>query len=311
MSAAERLSPPPVEFAVAVERYLAAASLGEGSRRVYKIALTAWAWTLVGEEPPTGRARRGARPPVVPLAAMEDAAVAARIRAALDARSPRTRQRELSTLRSAVRWWRMQGWLHTNALHPDPLHPDPLNADRLNTEPSNTDPPNTPGTTPGTALASASPTTTGPLTEAQLRAVLGLQAPLREQALWHLLSDTGASAAEVLALDLADLDRSHRRTHVRTHARGLPRLRWSHTTARLLALLLQGRTSGPVFLTDRRAPAGTPLADRCGLTGRGRLSYRRAAELFAGATRPLDPAGRGWTLHRLRVLPQARHGEDA
>jgi integrase/recombinase XerD len=109
----------------------------------------------------------------------------------------------------------------------------------------------------------------------------------------------------VLALDIADLDRPRRRTHVRTHGRGLPRLHWSDTTAHLLTLLLQGRTSGPVFLTDRRAPQGTPAADRCPLTGRGRLSYRRAAELFAEATRPLDPAGRGWTLHRLRVLPQS------
>ncbi|RAG83954.1 hypothetical protein DN069_19555 [Streptacidiphilus pinicola] len=276
------MCPPPVEFAVAVERYLAAASLSEGSRRVYGIALTAWAWTLVGEDPPAGRARRGARPPVVPLAALEDATVAARVRAALDARAPRTRERELSTLRSAVRWWRAQGWLHT-----DPL-PDL-------------------GSTP----APVSPVDAQPLTGAQLRAVLGLRAGLREQTLWHLLYDTGASAAEVLALDLADLDRPRRRTHVRAHRRGLPRLHWGDATARLLTLLLQGRTSGPVFLTDRRAPEGTPTADRCRLTGRGRLSYRRAAELFSQATRPLDPAGRGWTLHRLRVLPPAEDREDA
>jgi integrase/recombinase XerD len=30
------------------------------------------------------------------------------------------------------------------------------------------------------------------------------------------------------------------------------------------------------------------------------MSYRRAAELFTTLTRPLDPAGRGWTLHQLR-----------
>ncbi len=38
----------PVEYAVAVDRYLAAAALGEASRRVYRIALTTWAWALVG-----------------------------------------------------------------------------------------------------------------------------------------------------------------------------------------------------------------------------------------------------------------------
>jgi integrase/recombinase XerD len=55
-----------------------------------------------------------------------------------------------------------------------------------------------------------------------------------------------------------------------------------------------------VFLTERRAPSGTPPADVCPLTGRARLSYRRAAEIFTAATRPLDPSGRGWTLHQLR-----------
>jgi integrase/recombinase XerD len=303
-------SPPPVEFAVAVERYLASAELSEASRRVYGIALTAWTWTLVGGAAPTGRARRGARPPVVPLAALADPLLAARIRAALDSRSPRTRERELSTLRSAVRWWRGQGWLRDDPLRalgqvapspepePEPSEPEPA-------EPE-------PGPEPASERAwTQSSSLTRPLTPDQLRAVLGLRAGLREQTLWHLLHDSGASAAEALALDLADLDRARRRTHVRTHGRGLPRLEWSDTTARLLGLLLQGRTSGPVFLTDRRARAGTPTADRCPLTGRGRLSYRRAAELFSEATRPLDPLGRGWTLHRLRVLPQATPGENA
>jgi len=36
------------------------------------------------------------------------------------------------------------------------------------------------------------------------------------------------------------------------------------------------------------------------LTGRARLSYRRAAEIFTEVTRPFDPAGRGWTLSQLR-----------
>jgi integrase/recombinase XerD len=42
-----------------------------------------------------------------------------------------------------------------------------------------------------------------------------------------------------------------------------------------------GRVDGPLFTTSR-----------------GRLSYRRAAEVFTSATRPLDPRGRGWTLHQ-------------
>lgn len=55
-----------------------------------------------------------------------------------------------------------------------------------------------------------------------------------------------------------------------------------------------------MFLTDRRAPAGTPGTEICPLSGRGRMSYRRAAEIFTAHTRELDPEGRGWTLHQLR-----------
>ncbi|MGC1282800.1 MAG: site-specific recombinase, partial [Streptosporangiaceae bacterium] len=58
--------------------------------------------------------------------------------------------------------------------------------------------------------------------------------------------------------------------------------------------------AGPVFLTDRKAPARAARADVCPFTGRARMSYRRAAEIFGTATRPLDPAGRGWTLGQLR-----------
>ena len=68
----------------------------------------------------------------------------------------------------------------------------------------------------------------------------------------------------------------------------------------MLAWLLSGRTVGPMFLTDRRAPGGLAPTDVCPLTGRARMSYRRAAEIFTGSSRPLDPVGRGWTLHQLR-----------
>lgn len=263
----------PVEFAVGVERYLASAPLTDASRRVYRIALTRWAWTLVGEAPPSGADRRGARPPVVLLSALDDPVQAARVEAALTARSPRTRQRELATLRSAVTWWRAQGWLATGPL------PEPH------------------GTADVPAVPKAEPRPA--LTDSQLNTVLGLRATLRDQTIWHLLHDSGGSAEHVLALDIGDLDRPRRRTHIRAHRHGLPQLHWGEATGRLLSLLLVSRTAGPVFLTERRAPADTPPEDRCPLTGRGRLSYRRAAELFAEATRPLDPSGHGWTLHQL------------
>jgi integrase/recombinase XerD len=128
--------------------------------------------------------------------------------------------------------------------------------------------------------------------------------------LWNLIRESAAPVGRLLALDIEQLDLPGRRTKP-----GSPRspgspgspgsppppVRWGPATARLLPMLLLGRTSGPVFITDRRAPAGTPATDRCPVTGRARLSYRRAAEIFAAATSGLDPAGRGWPLLTLRV----------
>ncbi|MFB4317579.1 hypothetical protein [Actinomadura sp. 21ATH] len=80
-------------------------------------------------------------------------------------------------------------------------------------------------------------------------------------------------------------------------------MHWATGTARLLPRLLKGRTAGPVFLADRRAPPAAPApaaADICPTTGRRRLSYPRSEYLFKTATRALDPHDNGWTLHQLR-----------
>lgn len=260
----------PVEYAVAVEDYLAAAPLGDGSRRVYRIALANWAWLLAGRPVPAGSARRGAVPPVLPLAVLDGDGAAELLRTALARRAaeadPRTLNRELSILRGALCWWRGQGWLATDpaaGLRPPQL-PDPA----------------------GAAL--------GP---EELRAVLALRVPLREKLTWRLLNESGAGVEAVLALNVDDLDLLHRRSRPYP---GRPAVHWRAASARLLPLLIAGRSDGPLLLTERRAPVGTPAADRCPYTGRSRLSYRRAAELFTTATRRLDPAGRGYTLHQLR-----------
>ncbi|MFB7617137.1 hypothetical protein [Kitasatospora sp. NPDC056181] len=264
-------SPQPVEYAVAVERYLAAAGLGAASRRIYRIALDTWAWALANRPAPTGPGRRRARPPVLPLALLDHPDAPARLRAAATHRAagndPRTLNRELSILRAAVTWWRTHGWIRTDPT--TDLRPHPL-----------------PATADGPA----------PLTADQLRALFALRAPLREQVLWHLLHESGAAIETVLALDADDLDLPRRRT-----LPSAPPLRWQAGTARLLPLLLAGRTTGPLFLTDRRAPATTPAADRCPHTGRARLSYRRAAELFTTHTAHLtEPPTTTWTLRQLR-----------
>nr|WTA00828.1 site-specific integrase [Streptomyces sp. NBC_00857] len=78
------------------------------------------------------------------------------------------------------------------------------------------------------------------------------------------------------------------------------------------------RPRGPLFLTDRKAPAGTPTLDVCPETGRSRLSYRRAEEILEENTRlPANPLAwpediedlDGWTLHRLRHIALTRDAE--
>ncbi|MFD9138798.1 hypothetical protein ACFVZA_41750 [Streptomyces bottropensis] len=76
---------------------------------------------------------------------------------------------------------------------------------------------------------------------------------------------------------------------------------------------------GPLFLTGREAPAGTPTLDVCPGTGRAQLSYRRAEEIFEENTRLLaNPLASpediedldGFTLHRLRHSALTHDAED-
>lgn len=66
------LSAPPSSYTAAVERYLTGAGIAKSSARIYRISLTTWGWMLAGEPAPTGPARRGAKPPVFPVTAIDD-----------------------------------------------------------------------------------------------------------------------------------------------------------------------------------------------------------------------------------------------
>jgi len=131
--------------------------------------------------------------------------------------------------------------------------------------------------------------------EPELTAFLDTEHPLREKTLWWLLYETAARASEILALNVEDVDLRRRRAVVIGKGGRAELVGWETKTARLLPRHLKRRTSGPVFLADiAPAPARQPaLADTDPTTGRARLSYRRAEELFHTATG-------GWTLHQLR-----------
>jgi len=261
--------PAPVEYAVAVDRYLTEAELGVASRRVYRISLAGWAWPLVGRTPPAGVSRRKASPPIVPLALLDDSDAGRRIADALAWRRQsaqlRTVNRELSALRSAISWWQRREWIAS----------DP---------------------TAGLEQFAARPVAARPLTDDQLAALFGAPAGLREQAFWHLLVDAQQTADAALGLDAGAIDLTGRRARLQNGQLA----EWGARTGELLGWLLAGRRTGPVFLTDRRAPAGTASGDLCPLSGRSRMSYRRAAEIFTEHTRALDPDDRGWMLHQLR-----------
>jgi integrase len=188
-------------------------------------------------------------------------------------RAPATFNRNLDAIRSAVGYWRDQDWLTT----------DPTRSLRRR---------------------GRAPDHTKALSRAEIEALLAREElGLRERVLWRLLYETAARAAEVLALDVEDLDLRNRRAKVRRKGNAADVIVWQTATARLLPRLLRGRTAGPVFVTDRRARVELPPDDLDLTSGRARLSYRRAAELFSEATG-------GATLHQLRhsALTHAAEG---
>lgn len=80
--------------------------------------------------------------------------------------------------------------------------------------------------------------------------------PLRERRLWLLLYDSTARSAEVLRLDVGDLDLANHRVRVARKGGGHDVIIWKSRTARLLSNYLEGRRVGPEFVIER-APGRT------------------------------------------------------
>ena len=188
------------------------------------------------------------------------------------AAAPATWNRELATLRAAVGWWRRRGWLNV-----DPTGDLQRRREQVDR--------------------------TRALTRGQLeRLFTRRDLTLRERTLWRLLYETAARANELLALDMEDLDLANRRARVHSKGGAIEWVFWQTGSAQLLPRLLAGRTSGPVFLSGRRPARPVASLDLDEPSGRARLSYRRAAELFHAET--------GWTLHQLRHSALTHAAED-
>jgi integrase/recombinase XerC/integrase/recombinase XerD len=188
-------------------------------------------------------------------------------------RAPDTWNTALSALRAAAAYWADQGWLTS----------DPTAALRRRRP------------RPGRSRALDRATVEELLTREDI--------PLRERALWRMLYETAARAAEVLGLDVPDLDLTNRRARARRKGGQLDTIVWQTGTARLLPRLLKGRATGPVFLTERRARVELSPVDVDPGSGRARLSYRQAEDLFKAATD-------GATLHQLRHSALTHDAED-
>ncbi|MBV9327332.1 MAG: site-specific integrase [Chloroflexi bacterium] len=187
--------------------------------------------------------------------------------------APATRVRQLAIMRSASAFWRQRAWLAT----------DP---------------------TAGLERPRIAVDRTRALTREQIGSLWRRDdVALRERALWRLLYETAGRANEILSLNIEDLDLPNKRARVRSKGGATEWVFWQTGAALLLPRLMAGRTTGPVFLADRQPTRAVPNIDRCPVTGRARLSYRRAAELFS------ETAG-GWTLHQLRHSALTHAAED-
>jgi integrase len=178
------------------------------------------------------------------------------------ARSPSTWNVSLNAVRSAAAYWMRQGWLaadFSRMLERRRPRPDRSRA----------------------------------LSRADVEQLLTREdVGIRERTFWRMLYETAARSAEVLALDVGDLNLSNHCARVRRKGGSIDIIVWQTGTARLLPRLLKGRKSGPVFVTERKARVPLPAAD-LDPSGRARLSYQQAAALFSGASG-------GATLHQLR-----------
>ncbi|MFJ8604497.1 hypothetical protein ACIREM_38490 [Streptomyces shenzhenensis] len=102
------------------------------------------------------------------------------------------------------------------------------------------------------------PDRTKALTENQISALWRLDVSLREKTFWKMLYESAARADEVLCLNVEGLYPQDKRGRITAKGGATEWIHWYSGTAQLLPRLIPRRAHGPMFLTDRKTPAGTP-----------------------------------------------------
>ena len=126
-------------------------------------------------------------------------------------RAPSTWNVSLDDVRSAAAYWQRQGWL---AADPSRL----------------------------LVRRKPRPDRSRALSRAEVEQLLTREdIGLRERTLWRMLYETAARSAEVLRLDVEDLDMPNRKARVRREGGAIDIIVWQTGTARLLPRLLKGR----------------------------------------------------------------------
>ncbi|MET8965852.1 site-specific recombinase [Streptomyces sp. NPDC004074] len=226
------MSAPPASYTAAVEPYLTGAGIAKSSARIYRVSLTTWGWMLAGEPAPTGLARRGAKPPVFPLAAIDDPAlpeVLAELAAAqADEMDADAVNRELSIARKAIGWWQRQGWIEGDPTIDIERRPAP-------------------------------PDRTKALAENQIASLWCLEVSLREKTFWKMLYESAARADGVLCLNVEDLYPADKRGKIIAKGGATEWIHWQSGTAQLLPqtrAAVRHQPQGPSRDTDARCARG-------------------------------------------------------
>lgn len=131
----------------------------------------------------------------------------------------------------------------------------------------------------------------------------------RERALYAMLYESAARVSELLALNVPDLDLVGRHSRVTRKGGARDTITWLDGASYALAVYLDGRTEGPLFVTDRLGKSNRVNPDDTDPEGHARVSYGWESSMFREVADRLFPDAH-FTIHSLRVAALTHAAED-